>query len=99
MGRFGHPAWTGSQYQQLQLMVSRFNISHTSGSSESENACRDVSSNPAVCVKMGVSLAMTPAASLAVIGRPGLHGHHVTAAVGRESSTVTGGLTYIKTQK
>lgn len=67
MGRFGHPAWTGSQYQQLQHMVSRFNISHTSGSSDSMaacdavNACRDVLSNPAVCVKMGVSLAMTPA--------------------------------------
>lgn len=60
----------------------------------SVNACRDVLSNQTVCVKMGVSLAMTPAVSRAVIGRPGPHGRHVTAAVGRESSTVTGGLTY-----
>lgn len=58
------------------------------------NACHVVSSNHAVCVKMGVSHVMSPAVSLAVIGRPGLRGHHVTAAVGRESSTVTGGLTY-----
>lgn len=57
------------------------------------NACCDVFSNHTVCVKKVVSPVMNPAVSLAVIGRPGLHGRHVTAAVGQEYSTVTGGLT------
>ncbi len=55
------------------------------------NACHDVLSNHTVCVEKVMSPVMNPAVSLAVIGRPGLHGRHVTGAVGQEYSTVTGG--------
>lgn len=57
------------------------------------NARHDVFSNHTACVVKVMSPVMNPAVSLAVIGRPGLHGRHVTAAVGQEYSTVTGGLT------
>lgn len=55
-----------------------------------KHTSHDVLSYQTACVKRGVSRVMSPAVLLAVIGRPGRHGRHVTVSAGQEYSNVTG---------